>query len=95
MLTQNLLQKKYDERGTIYFDSEKWGEKIVEAMCYKENQMKKVKRQSQLKQNSYIALVKYLIHTVLIIMLSFFITKLFRGSYSIQIQLYNNNNTCN
>lgn len=31
----------------------------------------KVKRQSQLKQNSYIALVKYLIHTVLVIMLAF------------------------
>lgn len=53
----------------IYFDSEN-GEKNSRAMCYKENQMK-VKRQSQLKQNSCIALVKYLIHTVLIIMLSF------------------------
>ena len=50
------------------------GRKIVEAMTYKENQVK-VKRQSQLTQNSYIILAYYLIHKVLIIILSFFITK--------------------
>lgn len=72
------------------------GRKIVDAMTYKENQVK-VKRQSQLTQNSYIILAYYLIHKVLIIMLSFFNHKrLFRGSHAIQIQPYNNNNsTCN
>ena len=71
------------------------GRKIEEAMTYKENQVK-VKRQSQLTQNSYIILAYSYSQSVDYNAIIFYHKRLFRGSHAIQIQPYNNNNsTCN